>query len=60
MGDDTVLLPSLLCSDCIEAFSIDPEKILPIEEGDEESKKFPYVAPICAQCLTEYQKVHST
>jgi Arc/MetJ-type ribon-helix-helix transcriptional regulator len=58
MGDGTELLPSLLCAKCIEAFGIDPDKILPVEEG-EDSKNFPYVAPICAQCLTEYQKVHS-
>jgi hypothetical protein len=61
MGDDTKLLASLLCSECIHAFGIDPEKILPLlDKDDEHFRSFPDIAPICAQCLAEYQKVHAT
>jgi hypothetical protein len=59
MGDGTLLLPSLLCPQCIAAFGIDLDKILPAE-ADEQSGKFPHVAPVCTQCLREYQKVQIT
>jgi hypothetical protein len=58
LGDGKATLSSLVCSQCIQAFNIDPEKLVPVDEHDLEHKKFPYTAPICAQCLAEYEEVH--
>jgi hypothetical protein len=59
LGDGTALLGSLVCSQCIRAFGIDPAKVLPFDENDQEFEVFPYVAPICARCLAEYQETHA-
>ena len=60
-GDGFLLVPSWLCSECLETFGIDPDKTLVIEESEWESQvseRLPDVAPVCVHCLSDYEKVH--
>jgi hypothetical protein len=49
-------LPGVLCSDCIEAFGVDPDEVN-LLVTDEDLSRLPEASPICSVCLAQYRKL---
>jgi hypothetical protein len=52
--------PYLICAACIQAYGIDPGKVVLCPMDDAEAEKFPDVQPICKECLREFQEARAT
>ena len=57
-GDGKEILQHLICEDCIEKYSLNGNGY--VEEKVWESEQlFPWVCPVCNECLKEYEEKHN-